>query len=298
MNGKKILVTGGAGFIGSHVVRALTQKGARVCIFDCRHARVPGVECIEGDLRDYGAVTHAMEGVDGVVHLAAIVSVPQSVKDPLETHEVNVTGTTHVFEAARTLRKPRVVYASSAAVYGDEPTLPKREETPLRPQSPYALSKLQNEQTARLYGDTFGVASAGLRFFNVYGPGQSADHAYASVIPKWIAELTAGRDPQVFGDGEQTRDFVQVTDVACAIIAALDASFSGARVYNIASGTEMSLNDLFRRLCAAFPGRTLVRMPEREGDIRRSVADISRARSELSFSPSVSFDEGLDELLP
>jgi nucleoside-diphosphate-sugar epimerase len=297
----RVLITGGAGFIGSHLAELLLERGVEVRVFDSlisgRRERVPAAaEFIQGDIRDRAALAAAMEGVTHVAHLAALVSVPISMADPLTTHEVNVTGTENVLDAMRQKGVVRIVYATSAAVYGDEPSLPKRETSPLLPQSPYALSKAVNEMQAGMYERTYGLSSAGLRFFNVYGPGQAGNHPYASVIPRWIEAVRAGKGITVYGDGSQTRDFVHVRDVAAALYQALMADATG--VFNIASGEEVSLKQLYE-LIAEISGDDLDVKNDapRAGDIVRSVADISRAREMLGFVPSVEFRKGVEELV-
>ena len=297
----KVLVTGGAGFIGSHVVKLLLDEGAEVRVFDSlisgKRERVPETaEFITGDIRDKSALASACEGVTHVVHLAALVSVAESMADPISFHDVNVTGFENVLEAMRAANVSRIVYASSAAVYGDEPELPKRESSPLAPQSPYALSKAVNEMQASLYERVFGLAPVGLRFFNVYGLGQRGNHPYASVIPRWIEALRARRDIALNGDGSQTRDFVHVVDVSRAIYLALSTNTNG--IFNIASGKETSLTELLRLIADIHPQSFgVVRNPPRAGDIARSVADISAAARAFNFSPTVAIKDGLQELL-
>jgi UDP-glucose 4-epimerase len=297
----KVFVTGGAGFIGSHLVALLMEKGCGVCVFDSlvngKRERVPpGVDFIQGDIRDEHALTKAMQGATHVVHLAALVSVPESMADPLVTHDVNVTGFEKVLNAMRANKIGRIVYATSAAVYGDEPSLPKRESSPLQPLSPYALSKVLNEMQAGLYERAYGLSPAGLRFFNVYGPGQAGGHPYASVVPRWIEAVRAGRNITIYGDGSQTRDFIHVHDVAEAIYRALTKEVTG--VFNIASGVETSLREL-RELMTEVRGSSIDAKsePSRAGDILRSVADISAAQRELGFAPSVRLRTGVAELL-
>lgn len=294
----RVLITGGAGFIGSHAATLLTEKGASVCVFDSlvsgKRERVPArANFIQGDIRDRAALDAAMKGVTHVVHLAALVSVPESVRHPAETFAVNVEGTQNVFAAAHAAGVRQVVYASSAAVYGDAPELPKREDMALAPQSPYAESKVQNESDAvRMAAKGFSLM--GLRFFNVYGPGQSADHAYASVVPRFIKEARAGQPLPLTGDGSQTRDFIHVSDVARAIAAALESDANG--VCNIASGDATRISELIDLIRAAYPVEVQV-LPPRPGDILHSVADISRAKEVLHWSPTVSFPDGIRELL-
>lgn len=299
---KKVVVTGGAGFIGSQVVRALNDQGVPVVVFDSLISgsaeNVPeGVPLIVGDIRDPEALATAFEGASHIVHLAALISVPESVRDPEATRAVNVVGTENVFEAARSANARRVVYASSAAVYGNDPALPKREDMSLDPQSPYAESKIENEAAARELSGTSGIPTIGLRFFNIYGPGQKGNHPYASVIPRWIEAIKNEDSIHVYGDGEQTRDFIAVEDVALAILKALDSSVDRACIYNVASGTQLSLREL-RNLLEEVSGRKIewIQHPEREGDIRHSVADIKAIREDLNFSPKVSLQEGLKTL--
>lgn len=293
----RVLVTGGAGFIGSHVVRLLLEEGADVRVFDSfvsgKRDRLPeGIIVIEGDIRDKTALEKAMQGITHVVHLAAQVSVPASIDDPFFTYDVNVTGTKNVLETARHAGVGRVVYASSAAVYGDHPELPKTEESPLQPKSPYATSKVANEVDAL----ASGLSTIGLRFFNVYGPGQEANHPYASVIPRWVAAAQEGRVIELHGDGAQTRDFIHVHDVARAVLFALKSSYVG--VCNIASGVETALRDVLQymgeRLGKDIPHE---RTPTRPGDIKRSVAQIDRARETIGFVAEISLEEGLRDLL-
>jgi UDP-glucose 4-epimerase len=298
----RVLVTGGAGFIGSHVVRELLARGARVVVLDSlvsgsAQAVPEEAELITADIRDAESVARALEGITHVVHLAALVSVPESMRDPVGTHDVNVSGALIVFDEARKKGVKRVVYASSAAVYGDDPSLPKSERSVLAPLSPYALSKLENEEIARLYGSAYGISSAGLRFFNVYGPGQKGDHPYASVVPRWVEAVRAGLPLAIFGDGSQTRDFIHVRDVARAVADALEKELPKSVVLNVASGTETPLKELvelIRRVCAGVVETTV--QPARPGDIMRSVADAGLARELLGFVPKVSLEEGIKEL--
>lgn len=290
-----VLVTGGAGFIGSHLVALLVEKGVRVRVLDSlvsgKKERVPAVaDFVLGDIRDRVALEKAMKGMTHVVHLAAQVSVPASIEDPSYTHDVNVVGTENVLEAAHHAGVKRFVYASSAAVYGDHPELPKTEESPLQPKSPYAESKIANETNAL----ASGLSTIGLRFFNVYGPGQKADHAYASVIPRFIKDAQEGRPLPLTGDGSATRDFVHTTDVARAIFAALESDTSG--VCNVASGTATKISDLIEIIRSVVPIE-IQELPVRPGDILHSVADISRARKVLGWSPTVKLENGVRELL-
>lgn len=301
-----VLVTGGGGFIGSAVVRALLAEGKKVTVLDTfdtgsrrnlvSHANLV---IVEGDVRDAGLLEKLAKDATHVVHLAAQVSVPRSVENPEETYEMNVIGTRNALEAAKNAGAKRFAYASSAAVYGNAPALPKHEDHVLEPASPYAASKIENEKDAARYAKEYGLRTVGLRFFNVYGPGQSADGAYASLIPRWLADVRNGRAPEVYGDGTQTRDLVHVTDVANAVVKALTEDVPPGSVYNVASGKEYSLLeiwDIIRK--AGNSSLELTRMPPRAGDIGRSVADITRIREELGFSPDITLEEGFSGLLP
>lgn len=300
----RVVVTGGAGFIGSTVVAELQKRGIPITVFDSfvsgKREKIPeGVRVVQGDVRNHTALMLAFGKATHVVHLAAVVSVPESVADPLLTHEVNVNGMSQVLEAARQSGVSRVIYASSAAVYGDEPTLPKHETSPFAPRSPYALSKIQNEYLARFYADIHKVTNVGFRFFNVYGPGQTGDHKYASVVPRWIEAIRKDETIEVYGDGSQTRDFIHVRDVAriiCDALTILDLP-TGA-VFNVASGKETSLKEL-RDIIASKFGRevTWKTHPARPGDIIRSVADVGEAFRVFGFTPSISLEEGIAELV-
>ncbi len=287
----RILVTGGAGFIGSYVVRELHAHTHEVTVYDSLlsgvRENVPhGVPLITADIRDTAALREAAAGADAFVHLAALVSVPESVAHPEETYAVNVEGTRGVFGLARE-RGARLVYASSAAVYGDLPGLPKREDSPLAPQSPYAASKVENERDA-----ADEPRFMGLRFFNVYGEGQRADHPYASVIPRFIAAAKRGKPLPLTGDGTATRDFVHVRDVARAVRLSLEREAAG--ICNIASGKEAPLTELIELIRAQVPVE-VERLPAREGDILHSVADITRAKTVLGWEPTVRLDDGIAE---
>ncbi len=299
------VVTGGAGFIGSHLVDALLAQGRRVRVLDnmstgreanLDDARRNGGERLEltvGDVRDPAAVKETLAGAERVFHLAALVSVQQSVEHPRFCHEVNVTGTLNVLEEACRAGVRRVVLASTCAVYGDDPELPKREEMPPQPQSPYAASKWMDEIYAGLYRRLYGLETAALRFFNVYGPRQDPASEYAAVIPKFLSRMSAGRRPIVFGDGGQTRDFVYVEDVVAACLRATEGAASGG-VYNVGSGRRYSLLELVEVLNRVLGTRLEPEYgPARVGEVRHSVASVERARRELGFEPRVTLEEGL-----
>jgi nucleoside-diphosphate-sugar epimerase len=301
---KRVLVTGGAGFIGSHLVRALRVQGAPVRVLDNlssgRLVNLRGldaeVEFIEGDIRDAALCRAACEGVDTVFHLAALVSVPQSVADPALSDAINTGGTLNLLQAARDRRARRFVFSSSSAVYGDTDVIPTHEEVLPRPTSPYGVQKLTGEHYARTFTRLFDLETVCLRYFNVYGPGQNPHSEYAAVIPKFLARLVAGEAPTVYGDGEQTRDFCYVGDVVAANLLAARTGNAEAigNVFNIAGGVQTSLNDLLSRLRAATKvDRDACYAPARAGDIRHSGADIRRAREILGFAPRFSLPDGL-----
>lgn len=300
---KKALVTGGAGFIGSHLVARLARDGWDVAVIDnlstgfrrrC-DAFPDGVRFVEGDITDRSLLRSAMEGAAVVFHQAALGSVPRSVKDPLATHANNATGTLEVLEAARVLGVPRVVWASSSSVYGDTPVLPKVETMETRPLSPYAVSKLTCEHYARVFRRTYGLETFGLRYFNVFGPDQTADSEYAAVIPRFITGALRDEVVTVNGDGGQTRDFTYIDNVIEANLRAAAAPEAGAgEAYNIGCGQRLSLNDLLGEI-----GRILGRplrvnhVPTRAGDVRDSMASIDKAAAALGYAPAVAFAEGL-----
>lgn len=300
------LVTGGAGFIGSHIVDCLVKRGHDVRILDdlssgrrenIAHLCGSGdVDFTCGTVTDPGAVTAACEGIDGIFHEAAIASVARSVANPRATHEVNITGTLNLLIAARDAGVRRVVFASSSAVYGDAPGLPKKESMTPFPQSPYAVSKLAGEEYLRVFAELYGIAGVSLRYFNVFGPRQDPASEYAAVIPKFITRLLAGTCPVIFGDGTQTRDFIYVKDVAEANLAAMEHMVQG--VFNIACGQRIDLTTLAGRIMAGTGTRIPPRYePARRGDIHDSVADISRASRAFGFQPRYPLDAGLDETI-
>jgi UDP-N-acetylglucosamine 4-epimerase len=301
------LVTGAGGFIGSHLAEALLSRNENVIALDNfstgrRENLKPFLArkqftLIEGDIRNADVCHRACQGADFVLHQAAQCSVPASIADPLAAHEINVTGFLNILLAARQAGVKRVVFASSCAVYGDSKQLPNTEETTGKFLSPYALSKFVNE----MYASLFSVETIGLRYFNVYGPRQDPNGAYAAVIPRWISVLSRGEQGTIFGDGETTRDFVFVEDVVQANLLAATTQNPEAlgQVFNVASGTSLSLNALYGMLCrilgiVAHP----VYSDLRPGDIRHSSADISRIKRCLGFKASVTMDEGLRRTVP
>jgi len=295
------LVTGGAGFIGSHLTEELVRRGHRVRVVDnlCTGKRrnlahVPGVDVIEGDLADPAVAPRAVEGVDFVLHQAAIPSVPRSVQDPLTSHRANVDATLNVLLAARDARVKRVVYAASSSAYGETPTLPKVETMAPAPLSPYALQKLVGEQYGRLFTDLYGLETVSIRYFNVFGPRQDPSSPYSGVISLFISALCDGRPPTIYGDGEQTRDFTYVANVVDGVLRACEAPGAAGAVINVATGARISLNTLFRAVRELVGARVdPVYAPARAGDVRDSQADIQKARRLLGYEPTVSFEEGL-----
>lgn len=303
------LITGGCGFIGSHIAEALLahESDAQVVILDnlrsgyehnIEHLR-DRVDFIKGDVRDPESLMAVMAGTDYVFHEAALVSVFESVDDPRANHEINITGVLNVLEAARAAGVRRVVFAASAAAYGDDPEIPKREGILPRPESPYAMAKVAGEYYLKLYAKLYGLETVSLRYFNVYGPRQDPSSMYSGVISKFTHVMAKMENPTVFGDGLQTRDFVYVKDVARANLLAMKSSAVGrGEVINIATGQSTSLLELLHVLGEIFgfqPRPDFV--PARSGDVKHSLADISKARKVLGYHPEVSLDHGLRELV-
>lgn len=297
------LVTGGAGFIGSHIVELLVRRGAEVRVLDNfltgKRANIEPflerVELIEGDIRDIDICRKAVEGVDSVLHQAALTSVPGSVEDPRPTNDVNITGTLNMLLAARDRRVRSFVLASSSAVYGDAPELPKKEEQKCVPLSPYGFSKWVGERYCRMFRSLYGLRTVALRYFNVFGPRQDPFSQYAAVIPHFITGALRGEPPVIYGDGEQSRDFIYVENVAAANVLAAGAGDVPGGVLNIAGGRGTTVNELAARINAVLKTNLApVYAPERTGDIKHSHADISAARARLGFEPAVLFEEGLE----
>jgi UDP-glucose 4-epimerase len=300
----KALVTGGAGFIGSNLVRALLARGDEVRVLDNfstgyrRNLEPLDVELVEGDLRSYERVATAVNGVEVVFHQGALPSVPRSIQDPLSSSAVNVEGTLNVLLAARDAGVRRVVFASSSSVYGDAPGMPRRESQPLAPLAPYAVSKLAAEQYCMVANRVFGLETVALRYFNVFGEYQDPLSGYAAVIPKFIRIMLDGERPTIFGDGETSRDFTHVENIVEANLAAAAAPAAAGRVMNVAIGSSHTLNDLVRTL-----GRLLDAdfepdyAPPRPGDVSESLADVSLARELIGYEPSVAFEEGLERTI-
>lgn len=296
------LVTGGGGFIGSHLVKRLLRDGQTVRVLDNfatgHRANLEGVleeiELVEGDLQSYERVHNAVRGCDLVFHLGALPSVPRSVQDPLTSNATNVVGTLNVLLASRDEGVRRVVYASSSSVYGAGPELPKHEDMQPLPIAPYAVSKLAGEGYCRAFHRVYGLQTVALRYFNVFGPGQDPQSQYAAVIPNFITAALEGRPPIVHGDGEQSRDFTFVDNAVEANLLAARAEGAAGQAFNIACGERTSLNEIVAQLAALTGGEIEpVNTDPRPGDVRHSLADISKARAILGYDPIVTFQEGL-----
>ena len=305
----RYLVTGGAGFIGSHIAETLLKQGESVRVFDnLATGRSSNLEAlqglaghfvfVQGDLRDSNAVRAAVEGVEVVFHQGALASVPRSIAEPVISLETNIIGTQNVLLAARDAGVRRVVYASSSSVYGDTPVLPKHEEMPTAPMSPYAVQKLTGELLCGVYTRIYGLETVALRYFNVFGPRQDPTSEYAAVIPRFLTALLEKRRPIVFGDGEQTRDFTYIENVVQANLLAATSSAAVGAAMNIGCGERISLNAVLQTAgeLLGIHVHAEYRDP-RPGDVRDSLADISRARRLLDYRPKVTFREGLARTL-
>lgn len=316
------LVTGGAGFIGSHIVSALLYQKQKVIVFDnfvnshfdtlrsvIENTEIEDendIKIYKYDIRDYGSCLEAMQGVDIVLHQAALASVPESIQDPLTYHQVNVGGFENILESARQAGVKRVVYASSSAVYGGDKTIPKVEDIIAKPLSPYAATKQINEVQAQIYQTNYGLETIGLRYFNVYGSRQNPSGAYASVIPKWICSIINNQPCVVYGDGETTRDFCHVSDVVLANLLAgtVSSELALGQVYNIGLGENINLNKLFKILTKSMSvhlGKEIYVEPNyqpfRQGDIQHSLSNISKAKDLLGYTPKILLEEGLHKTI-
>ena len=300
---KNALVTGGAGFIGSHLVDSLISAGCKVSVLDnLSSGNYSNLKHLEGqfafyqdDIRNQLALNAAAEGCEVIFHLAAIVSVPQTIEDPLESDAVNDTGTLLVFEAARTKKVKRVIFSSSCAIYGDDPQLPKQEDMHPKPLSPYAVQKLAAEYYARVYHELYDLETAVLRYFNVYGPRQDPSSPYSGVISIFMTKALQHEPAVIYGDGNQSRDFIYVRDVVRANLLAATAKGVGGQVMNIGTGNAVAINELWKAICA-LSGQNLkpAYAPKRAGDIVESLAGIGSAKTLLGFEPEISFEKGLE----
>ena len=300
---KKALVTGGAGFIGSHLVEALVDAGCEVSVLDnLSGGHLSNLDSVkssisffENDIRQIDALAQSAAGCEVIFHLAAVVAVQQTIDDPLNSTMVNDIGTLNVLETARKANVQRVVLASSCAVYGDDPRLPKDESMTPMPASPYAVHKLSAEHYLRVYGELFGLKNASLRFFNVFGPRQDPSSPYSGVISIFMSKAASHQAPVIYGDGNQTRDFVYVKDVVNALLQAAQTDHQTGGVYNIGSGSRVTINRLWE-LIASLSGQRSepIYQPARAGDILHSVGDIAKARSMLSFANEFSLEQGLE----
>jgi nucleoside-diphosphate-sugar epimerase len=295
------LVTGGAGFIGSHLCEELVRRGENVRVVDslitgkrANIALLPRVEFIHGDLADLDVARRAVDGVEYVLHQAAIPSVPRSVEDPIGSNRANIDASVNVLVAARDARVRRVVYAGSSSAYGNAEKLPKVETMPTAPLSPYALQKLVVEQYCQLFTSLYGLETVTIRYFNVFGPRQDPSSPYSGVISLFISALCDGRQPTIFGDGEQTRDFTYVANVVDGVLRATQAKGVSGEVINVATGGRVSLNELFKAVRDAVGSSVEpTYRPPRAGDVKDSQADISKARRVLGYTPIVPFEQGL-----
>ena len=303
----KVVITGGCGFIGSNLAHELADENEVIVIDDLSTGRSENNEdllnnenyrFVKGSITNLDLLKQTFDGADYVFHQAAIPSVPRSIKDPAKTNEVNISGTLNVLIAAEHNNVKKVVYASSSSVYGDTPALPKEEGMIPNPLSPYAVSKLTGEYYCKVWSDIYGLKTASLRYFNVYGPKQDPSSEYAAVIPKFITRVLNGEPPIIYGDGEQTRDFTFVKDVVSANILAAKSSVTG--IFNIGGGQRISINELAETIIKASgtgtdPGLTY--MEPREGDVKHSLADIHRAESIIGYNPAYTLDDGLEETI-
>ncbi|QDU55688.1 SDR family oxidoreductase [Aeoliella mucimassa] len=298
----KYLVTGGAGFIGSHITSALVSQGNAVTVFDdFSTGKIQNLEHMEGkievargSLLDKPLLRNAMQGADVVYHQAALASVPRSVANPSATHEACATGTLYVLEVAKELGIRRVIYAGSSSAYGNQPFASKRESDLPSPLSPYAVAKLCGEYYLRAFTNTYGLETVGIRYFNVFGPRQDPDSEYSAVIPKFVTAMLRGKAPTIYGDGLQSRDFTYIDNVVKANLAAASAKDASGKVMNVACGQQATLLDLVDVINKVL-GTTIepTFAEARAGDVRESLADITLARSILGYEPVVTFEEGL-----
>jgi UDP-glucose 4-epimerase len=299
----RVLVTGGAGFIGSHLTEALSNLGANVVVLDdlsgsdgSNIAGLKNVELIKGSILDENALSRAVSGARYVFHLAAMVSVPASVADPQIYHQVNTHGTVHVLDVARKANVQRVMFSASSSAYGDSEVLPKVETMPPMSMSPYAATKCAGEQYIRAYASSYPMDAVSLRYFNIFGPRQNANSAYAGVIAAFAKMLLSGKNPTITGDGTATRDFTFVHNAVHAnLLAARHANRLNGDVFNVATATSYTITELATKMAEILGRKDLapVYLPPRPGDVKHSLADLAKSRKHLDYEPIVHFDEGL-----
>jgi UDP-N-acetylglucosamine/UDP-N-acetyl-alpha-D-glucosaminouronate 4-epimerase len=299
---KTCLVTGGAGFIGSHIASALVERGCKVRVLDNlstgKRENMAGfidkIEFIEGSITDMDVTQAACKGMEVVFHQAALASVPRSVDDPVASNDHNINGTLNMLVAARDNKVSRFVYAASSSCYGDSPTLPKLEDMPCKPMSPYAVNKYVGELYLEVFAEIYGLSTIGLRYFNVFGPRQDPQSTYAAVIPIFITSLLKGKAATINGDGSYSRDFTYIDNVVHANMCAAEAEDPVRRVMNVACGDRISLNDLYEGIQAETGADiAAIHAPARTGDVPHSQADISLARQMIGYEPQVDFQTGL-----
>jgi len=304
----KYLVTGGAGFIGSNIVRKLLELGQQVRILDNFSTgkrenisdlmKNSNLELIEGDLRSFHIVRQSVMGIDYVLHQGALPSVPRSINDPITTNDINILGTLNILEAARDSGVKRIIYASSSSVYGNSPQLPKVEGMPVAPLSPYALSKYTGERYCQIYNDIYGLETVCLRYFNVFGPNQDPNSQYSAVIPKFIQLLMMNEQPLIYGDGKQSRDFTFVNNVVQANLKACNSENASGHVFNIACGESYDLIEMTDFMKKELQTEIEIKFTsERKGDVKHSRADITKAKEILDYKPEVTFFQGLKRLI-
>jgi nucleoside-diphosphate-sugar epimerase len=300
----KVIVTGGAGFIGSHLAEGLVKQGHTVCVIDnlCTGSQqnlssiIGDIEFVRADIRDKEAISYAFEGADTIFHQAALRSVPASLENPAIYNDVNINGTYNVLEAARHCGARRVIFASSSSVYGDSTELPQKEENLGTRLSPYAITKAAGEDYCRFFWKTYGLETVSLRYFNVFGPRQDPKSQYAAVIPLFITALLNDRQPTIFGDGKQTRDFTYITNVVNANILAMASETAVGEVINVANGEGVSVNELFEKI-RSFLNKDIKPLyaPERKGDVKHTKADVTKQKKLLGLNDTTNFDRGLEQ---
>ncbi len=307
MKGKRIVVTGGGGFIGSNLVKHLMRNNEVIVVDDFstgRRENLQGIEenitLVTGSITDQELITRLFKDVDYVFHQGALPSVPRSIDDPVTTNLVNVNGTLSVLVAARDNNVEKLVFASSSSAYGDTPTLPKVETMSPHPQSPYAVTKVTGEHYLEIFNNVYELRTTSLRYFNVFGPGQDPDSQYSAVIPKFVRAITNDAPPTIFGDGEQSRDFTYVRDVIQANIRAAESRKADGEMLNVAKGDRTTVNELAGMIIRAFGKKGKIQpeyAPSRPGDVRHSLADISKARELIGYEPKYTLEDGLEETL-